>query len=206
VQIEPALARRLARLARRAHAFHRFAHHPLCDRYAGELIALRGRRRICRGCASALGGAVLGATLSASLHLPPLPLLVASSVCLVGSGIALLRRSPLATSRLRSAKLISRAIPAALTTAGMVALLMAAAWAQFALLLAGAALWLQVYRRRGPDRRACQQCPERSGAVPCRGYLPIVQAERAFRRRAHQLLDRGVRASSHQLQSSAAPP
>src|SRR3954452_7135005 len=54
------LARKLDRLARRAHRFHRFAHHPLCVEYAPEVIRLGRRMRVCRGCALSLGGGALG--------------------------------------------------------------------------------------------------------------------------------------------------
>ncbi len=37
-RIPPAVARRVDRLALRAHAFHRWAHHPLCAWYAAEVI------------------------------------------------------------------------------------------------------------------------------------------------------------------------
>ena len=36
-----ALRRKIDRLSRAAHRFHRFAHHPLCERYAGEVIRHR---------------------------------------------------------------------------------------------------------------------------------------------------------------------
>jgi hypothetical protein len=207
VQLEPAVTRRIAGLARHAHAFHRFAHHPLCDRYRGELIALRGNTRVCRGCASALGGTVLGTVAALSLHLPVAPvaaLSFASGLCLAGSLIAL-RRKPTPRRGARISKLISRGIPAALTSASLVALLMAAAWSRFALLLGATALCVRAYRRRGPDRSPCLQCPERIQSEPCSGYAPIVRAERAFRRRAHQLLDLETErdGSSHKLQSDA---
>ncbi|MFL5271282.1 MAG: hypothetical protein ACJ79E_04370, partial [Anaeromyxobacteraceae bacterium] len=70
--ISPALARRLDRLARQAHRFHRFAHHPLCDAYAGEVLRVPRRTVVCRGCALAAAGVVAGAAagLFASARLP----------------------------------------------------------------------------------------------------------------------------------------
>src|SRR5579859_1379561 len=59
--IPVSLARRIDRLAWFAHAFHRFAHHPLCDRYQEELIPLGRRTRVCRGCSLALLGVLVGA-------------------------------------------------------------------------------------------------------------------------------------------------
>src|SRR5258706_14473890 len=63
---------KLDRLSRGAHRFHRFAHHPLCDRYAGEVVRF-GRVRLCRGCTFAviggLAGGVVGLTVDAATSL-----------------------------------------------------------------------------------------------------------------------------------------
>src|SRR4051794_30590046 len=61
VRLSGATARGIDRLARRAHAFPRFAPHPLCARYAPELVPLGGRRRVCRGCLAVALGAPCGA-------------------------------------------------------------------------------------------------------------------------------------------------
>lgn len=166
------------RLARRAHAFHRFAHHPLCSRYAGELIALRGRTRVCRGCSCALAGALLG-TLTL---LWPLPLAAACALTLMAA-VAL-------TAPWRGAKSWTRALPAAVSSANLLAPLRAAEPAQLllaTLTLTAAALWLARYRRRGSDRTPCLSCPERE-LSPCSGFSAIVRAERAFVRRSDQIL------------------
>jgi hypothetical protein len=44
------LAKQLDRLSRRAHRFHRFAHHPLCGAYAAELVPLGRKARSGCGC------------------------------------------------------------------------------------------------------------------------------------------------------------
>ncbi len=67
-RISPSLARRLDRLSRRAHRFHQFAHHPLCASYAGEVLAVGRRARVCRGCALAMAGGAAG---SLAGFLPP---------------------------------------------------------------------------------------------------------------------------------------
>src|SRR5947207_14201496 len=59
-RVPPALARRIDRLATRAHRFHRFAHHPLCDEYAGEVIRVGRHMRLCRGCTFAIAGGLAG--------------------------------------------------------------------------------------------------------------------------------------------------
>ncbi|HEX7489197.1 MAG TPA: hypothetical protein VF341_09850 [Anaeromyxobacteraceae bacterium] len=66
-----ALARRIDRLARRAHRFHRFAHHPLCAAYDGETFQVGRRGRVCRGCAAVALGGVLGVGLGLALPVPP---------------------------------------------------------------------------------------------------------------------------------------
>ena len=180
--LPPRTVRAIDRLARRAHAFHRFAHHPLCDRYQGELISLGRRARICRGCASAALGS--GAGLVAALVWPAtLPVLVvASSLGLVSLWGSLAKRLP---------KWLGRSTASlCLAFAGFRGLL---SMHGAALGLAGGiavccAIFLVLYRRRGPDRSPCQTCPERR-ASPCSGLRPIVRRERAFRRLAQRWLD-----------------
>ncbi|MEO7035684.1 MAG: hypothetical protein ABI548_17270 [Polyangiaceae bacterium] len=176
-------ARQVDRLARRAHAFHRFAHHPLCGRYATELIPLGRRARVCRGCASSAAGTLLGAA-SALLARPGVQLLF---VC-AALGVSVF----LASLALRLPKSLGRALPAAVASfAGLGGLLSPAlAPRVFALVLGafgGGFLWL--YRRRGPNRSPCQTCPERSAPRVCSGLQPIVQRERAFRRLAQRYID-----------------
>ena len=160
------------RLARGAHAFHRFAHHPLCGEYAGETVRIGRRARICRGCAMvALGGAA-GIAIGLARPLPP-----AIATALVVTGFIL------AAKRLRS-KIASRFLPAVFAGAALVSGIVPA-------LVAAAAISLAVvrYRRRGPDRSPCAACPEREGPSPCRGYAAIVRRERAFRRFAARRFD-----------------
>ncbi len=56
------------------------------------------------------------------------------------------------------------------------------------ILVASAAVVL-LYRKRGPNRGPCTQCPERLLSIPCSGLRPIVRRERAFRRLAQRWLD-----------------
>ena len=82
-RIPPELARRVDRLARRAHAFHRWAHHPLCSWYAGDVIRLGRRVRVCLGCTLTGAGAITGIALG--LAVPALPgpaLLLAGGILL----------------------------------------------------------------------------------------------------------------------------
>ena len=162
------------RLARGAHAFHRFAHHPLCGEYAGEVIRIGRRVRVCRGCLCAASGAIAG-VLAGGLLAPPL---------LVAAGL-LVAAFPLSSSGL--GKPVSRFLPSASATAAIVSGVASASLAGAILAVAGAAcvvLFVAAYRRRGPDRSPCKTCPERDGPVPCRGYAAIVRRERAFRRAA----------------------
>jgi hypothetical protein len=188
-QIDPRIARHIDRLARRAHAFHRFAHHPLCAQYSGELIAIGTRTRVCRGCTSALAGTVCGAVLASSVAFPAL---AALEFAALATAVPLLaRRFERDGNGSRLGKLWTRAVPlAALAlafTAGVrersvpgAAIAVSIALTLFALVL--------VYRNAGPDRSPCTRCPERSSSVPCSGFRDIVRAERAFARRSRRLL------------------
>ena len=192
-RISPPLARRIDRLARRAHAFHRFAHHPLCIRYAGEVVTLGARRRVCRGCLALALGFVVGS--SVGLSLPPHP----RAEYLLGGLAALLG---LASLRLRLLKFVARFLPAMFGSVALAAALnRACAGDKGALLtltaglLPGACCFV-AYRLRGPNRAACTQCPERLKA-PCSGLSPIVRRERAFQRLSQRWID----AQQHQVQS-----
>ena len=193
MRLSRALARRVDRLAVRAHAFHRYAHHPLCERYRGEVIALRGRTRVCRGCASALigacGGAALALAVSSAAWLP-LMAAAAGSLAWALATVApqrLARTAALARRASRPSKLWTRAFPAFAATWALVALARAAS--PLALLPVAAAIsGMLAYRRRGPDRTPCRDCPEQR-RQPCSGYRPILRAERAFVRLSQRLID-----------------
>jgi hypothetical protein len=192
VRPTPALLRRIDRLARRAHAFHRFAHHPLCDAYAGELISLRGRTRVCRGCACAVAGALGGAVLASVCALPLALCTVAASAAL----LAVFAAQPRSVSAgARPSKWWTRALPTSLLFAAVVTLSRApsvahVAWTAGLLALSWAVLGR--YRRRGPDRTPCSVCPERGAIGACSGFRTIVRAERAFVRRSERLLDAAI--------------
>jgi hypothetical protein len=185
-QLSPALARHIDRLARRAHAFHRFAHHPLCDRYASELIAVGRRQRICRGCSAAALGACAGVAFAA---LAP----ASFSVAGVSAGLGTWAAALTLVGARRFGKLWTRAVPCFALAAAFAMCLRIAT--PVALTLASCiALTLLVlrarYMQRGPDRSPCASCPERTRPVPCAGFRDIVRAERAFQRRSHTLLSR----------------
>lgn len=174
------VARALDRLARRAHAFHRFAHHPLCARYASELIRLGRRERVCRGCVALGAGFLAGSSLAFTLE-PSVGVLYGSLAVAAALGIAsLLVRLP---------KLLGRFLPAlgfALALASVFTDFRSYAW------LAGACgfgLGFLAYRRRGPSRTPCASCPERLEPAPCSGFVRIVRRERAFQRAARKLID-----------------
>jgi hypothetical protein len=183
-----AVARRIDRLARRAHAFHRFAHHPLCDRYASELISLGRRTRVCRGCTLLLLGSLCGVVVASVLQ----PSFAVCAACLVpAAGPMLVSLRWPRHLRSAGAKLGTRALPAAalgacLGAAASASLVALSSFVAAAALLASVTVF--VYRRRGPDRAACAHCEERTQATPCSGFREIVRAERAFQRRAGQLL------------------
>jgi len=170
--IDRVLARRIDRFSRRAHRFHRFAHHPLCAAYRGEVVAL-GRMWICRGCLLAMLGFLAGggAGLAAPIVSPWAPL--------AAWGLLLL-----ALTRGRPPKAVSRFLPAALGAflAAQGLRSGAAGWAVALAVLGGSLAFVGAYRRRGPDRRACAACPEREGPAVCSGFRPMARREKAFRR------------------------
>ncbi|HKQ68683.1 MAG TPA: hypothetical protein VJT73_05055 [Polyangiaceae bacterium] len=185
------VARRLDRQSRYAHRFHRFAHHPLCDEYEGEVLKLGRRTRICRGCAFAAAGAMLGSvsvalsrsTLAVSPHL-------VFTICFVAwSWVAIVTlRAP--RGRLRVSKVASRMLPAA-TIAFGVGHALVLGRVGYALVSSNVGLLALIsflYRQKGPHRSPCATCPERLQATPCRGVMPIVRRERAFRRLAARWL------------------
>jgi hypothetical protein len=176
----PAVIRRFARLSRAAHRFHRLAHHPLCDRYAGELIRLGKRTRVCRGCVLLYGGGLSGVALGFALGLPRIWLFVAVTSGFALASASLARRTSKWLGRFAPAAALGVAVGGALGLGrGGVGVLLAVALA-----LGVATL---VYRRRGPSRRPCAACPER-GARVCSGFLPIVRRERAVQRVVRPLL------------------
>jgi hypothetical protein len=176
-RIPETTARRIDRLARSAHAFHRFAHHPLCDRYAPEVLRVGRRVRICRGCTFAACGLLAGAACGALVSSPPW----LHWAALAGAIAALL-------SARRWPKAFSRGLPMGLLAFGTTASI--ASGLAAALVLGGFVLR---YRMRGPDRSACAACPERTFRL-CSGLAPIIRRERAFQRLATVWID-GARAS-----------
>jgi hypothetical protein len=194
-RIPPPLARRIDRLARSAHRFHRFAHHPLCAAYAPELVRLGRRTRLCRGCTFSTLGALGGGLLA--LAAPRLgPALLLGPMVLTGwAALALAPRGGRATS-----KLWTRAGPLALAGFLVVSGLRSATgtepgdWSGAAtalvtlLLVAGGAV---AWRRRGPDRGACVGCPQAPAGPACDGLRPVARRERAFSRLASHWIARG---------------
>ncbi len=182
-----ALARRVDRLARHAHAFHRWAHHPLCQEYSGEVFRFGRRFRLCRGCTLAALGALSGAALG--LTVPA----VRPGILAV---LAALETIPilLGLSNLRLPKPLTRYLPAALPPFLLIQALRhpgLQAWLLAALVWTAAGLWVRRYRRRGPDRSPCAACPERFNEGTCRGFREIRTRERAFARLASRWTRQG---------------
>ena len=177
--LDRSLALRLDRLAVGAHAFHRFAHHPLCHRYDAEVFRLGRRTRICRGCTLALLGAGLGAVAGVAHGTPPLALMS----LMIGVTVAFIRG--------RTSKMATRLVPAfsiafALSTVVHRPNVLSIAIAALASLSAGALA--VAYRQRGPNRSPCGTCPERRGSRPCSGLRAIVLRERAVIRKTGALI------------------
>jgi hypothetical protein len=180
VRLSRETARAIDRLARRAHAFHRFAHHPLCARYATELVTLGRRQRVCRGCCAVVLGMACGG--AAALVCVPDPLLLYGSL-FTGTLLGLVSL----TARLP--KTLGRFLPAASLTAGLTSVLTNPWSFAWVVALATIALGIALYRRRQPNRAPCATCPERVAQRACSGFSSIVRRERAFRRVAERLID-----------------
>jgi hypothetical protein len=171
-RIPPTLARRLDRLARRAHAFHRFAHHPLCAPYRDEVVRL-GRLYLCKGCSLLGVGILVGLLAGAGLAPSPACGLAALALALCAG---------MASLRWRVPKIVGRLAPGV----GLgLALCAGAAAALGALLIVAVSGWL--YRRRGVARGRCATCAEDSQR-PCPGFARIVRRERAYGRVAARWL------------------
>jgi hypothetical protein len=186
-RIPPPLARKIDRLARHAHRFHRFAHHPLCREYGGEVVRLGRRTRLCHGCLLCTVGLLSGA-LGGGLTAPPAPAFFAA-VSVAAAALAVVA----AGRALHRIKVVTRFAPAALFGFVTVAGVRGGSWLGWviaAVAVATALTLVRLYRRRGPDRTPCATCPERTLQEACRGLAPIVRRERAFRRMAGRMLAR----------------
>ncbi|HET9626283.1 MAG TPA: hypothetical protein VFP84_33200 [Kofleriaceae bacterium] len=182
-QLSPRQARRIDRLSRRAHRFHRFAHHPLCGRYAGEVIRIGPRVRVCRGCALAVIGGGLGglaAIIGRGVAMSPVAPIAAA-------GVALALLLPSVASKRRFPKLVTRLAPSALFAFAITHGVLAAHWLVAAGALAVVIALRLAYGRRGGDRSPCATCPERA-LEPCSGFAPIVRREQAFQRAVRRLI------------------
>ena len=182
-------ARRIDRLSVHAHRFHKFAHHPLCGAYAGEVLRV-GRTRLCRGCTYAIAGGLAGGAIALAV-----PVGLAGAAAVAGAAIAILAAS-IAWRRwfgatARPSKSITRLAPAAALAFAITRGVLGGAW-----LAVGAAAIVgglfAIYKQRGNDRAPCATCPERDLA-PCSGFRPMVMRERAFQRvSARWLRDAGM--------------
>jgi len=180
------LGKQIDRLSWCAHVFHRFAHHPLCEPYSGELVRLGTKARICRGCLSAAIGLAVGTTAGLCL-----PRDLGTELSQLGIAAAL----SLLSLRIRLRKSSGRFLPAAFAAAAVASAASRTyggdtrAWLVVALALLLAIVGFIVYRRRGPERSACASCPERHYEHACSGLAPIIRRERAFQRLSRRWLD-----------------
>jgi len=179
-RLSPGQARRIDRLARRAHRFHRFAHHPLCDRYAGEVVRLGRRTRLCRGCTLAVVGGLAGG-------LAGLGVGGSTSAAAAALALATALLIPTMVSRRRVPKPITRLAPAALFAFALTTGTLAGQPWLVAATLAMIGVLRVLYGRRGGDRTPCATCPERA-LSPCSGFAPIVRREQAFQRVVRRII------------------
>jgi hypothetical protein len=176
--------RAIDQLSRRAHRFHRFAHHPLCGNYAGEVLRI-GRTRLCRGCSYAIVGGLAGGVVALAVGTA-----TAVPVLAPVSSLAVATTLLAVSMRVRPTKLVTRFAPAVLVAFAITCGVRELGPFGIALALAAIAIvgGLRVlYGKRGPDRSPCTTCPER-GLQPCSGFAPIVARERAFQRVVRKLI------------------
>jgi hypothetical protein len=178
-------ARRLDRLALRAHCFHRYAHHPLCQAYRGEVLRF-GRLRICKGCTLLAMGAVAGLGLGLSipvLHLECLMVLALAGMAWVA---VIFKASWVRRLGKAGTRLLPSLAGAFLVIQGL-RFRDAWGWGLASALCLGAGLAGRIYRCRGPWHAPCEACPERV-LRPCSGFRLQFRRERAFARLAGRLL------------------
>ncbi|MGV8083287.1 MAG: hypothetical protein AB2L09_06620 [Coriobacteriia bacterium] len=184
-RVPRATLRRTERLARHAHAFHRFAHHPLCEAYAGEVFRI-GRARVCKGCALAVLGGVLGVLTAGLAALAPILVPAGAPTALAVFALVLAVWLLWWASRRRTGKFASRFAPAFLLSvaavsgvlqgdvAGIVAACGSVAIVGFA---------LYEHRKRGPWREACKTCAEGLDSDEvCSGFRRQLRREKAVMR------------------------
>lgn len=168
------LAQRIDKLAWRAHAFHRFAHHPLCDSYRSEVFRVGRRLRVCKGCSLLAMGFALG-VLGGAIVRP------SSATGVIAWALAL--TLGLTSLRHRLPKLLTRLTP------GLgLGLALWAGWLCALLSLTTVAACCVLYRRRGVERSRCEPCHERD-RKPCSGFVLIMRRERAFQRKADHWIE-----------------
>lgn len=192
VTVSPKLARKLDRLARAAHLRHRWAHHPVCSRYAPERIQV-GRVMLCRGCTFLALGVVTGAIVGALVTLSAGMLAVICAAAMVPAVVA-------AFARWRIPKLLTRWLPAHAFALACARLVKDPHWSVAALVVALASLALgyrSQHARRGADRSACTACPQNARKPDCDGFKPVIRRERAFVRISAKLMD-GMFASARE--------
>lgn len=189
------LALRIDRLARAAHAFHRFAHHPLCKRYEDEVLRLGRRTRVCRGCALALVGSVVGAAIGSLMGTPFSALAsLALGIGLAGGSLRA-PRSPRSAQRIGvprgGFKIATRFAPAFAVAFALFSAIHSPSTRSLGIGVATCVSLLvlvALYRRRGPNRTPCISCPERLGATTCSGLRPIVRREKAVMRKSGAMI------------------
>lgn len=180
-RVPRATLRRTERLARHAHAFHRFAHHPLCEAYAGEVFRI-GRARVCKGCSLAMLGGVVGVAAAGIVRLMSAKVSMVVPLAALVLGVGCL----LAARRWRSGKLASRFVPALLLSACVTlsALrfdVIGAVIALTAVAIVPIVLW--EHRKRGPWREPCRACAEGlDGDEVCSGFRRQLRREKAVMR------------------------
>ena len=119
-----------------------------------------------------------------------LAVLLAPSARVTHGMLALGAALAAASLRWRLPKTFGRFVPALALALGLASVV--TDFRSYAWLVAGGSygLGFLAYRRRGPSRTPCANCPERLQPAPCSGFARIVRRERAFQRVAQKISER----------------
>ena len=161
---------------------HRFAHKPLCDRFARDVLRI-GPLHVCRSCTLLYAGIAVGFALWALLPASPWALAV-------GLGAVLLPSAPPVYTRLprgvRDVLRFGAGLLLPMTVAVGVGGALAAARGSLAVMWG---FWRLYFLLRGARRAAaCNGCPELTAGGICSGFAQQADAFRQYEEAASSML------------------
>ena len=172
---------------RHAHSFL-WAHHPLCERFRGDVLRI-GHVRLCRSCLAVYLGIAAGGILFATTSLvstPTLPVTLAVPTIFLSHPRLYKRMPRIARDLLRGSM--------GLLIASCGGLLLSGSLVTGALLSVAVFTFWRFYFRLRRTRRlaACDGCPELNAGGVCRGFAHQAECVRNYEREATELLYPGA--------------